>query len=227
MPVFDGWHKTMLYDLFSNNGCKDKTISILPSCDMLALPCREIKINIQSAPSEAPADFGINNNGASNQDVQITPSDEAVSVAPDITEDAGAENHYNSPASSEDAFAAEVIRLVNEERAKAGLSLLAESQILDRAAFVRCGEIMTEFSHTRPDGSSCFTALQDAGAVYSRAGENIAIGQTSPAQVVQAWMDSPGHRANILNEGFRYIGVSARPDPAGYGGYAWVQVFSD
>jgi len=87
------------------------------------------------------------------------------------------------------------------------------------AAQVRAKEIKTSFSHTRPDGRSCFTALDEAGASYMGAGENIAIGQRTPEQVVNDWMNSEGHRKNILNSNFKYIGV-------GVDGTAWTQLFT-
>ena len=75
------------------------------------------------------------------------------------------------------------------------------------AAQVRAGELYRSFSLTRPDGRSCFTALREAGASYSGAGENIAYGQRSPEAVMQAWMNSSGHRANILSNKYTKIGV--------------------
>lgn len=137
------------------------------------------------------------------------------------------ENTDTDPVISDLSYADEVVRLVNAERAKAGIAPLIMDDKLYQAATVRCEEIMSVFSHTRPDGSSCFTALQQAEASYSKAGENIAIGQSTPAQVVAAWMDSPGHRANILDPGFSRIGVAVLPAGSGYGGYAWAQFFAD
>ena len=81
-------------------------------------------------------------------------------------------------------------------------------------------DLPTLFDHTRPDGSSCFTALDEAGIRYRAAGENIAYGQRTPEQVVEAWMDSPGHRANILSSYFTAIGVGYRSQ-----GSYWVQLF--
>ena len=75
------------------------------------------------------------------------------------------------------------------------------------AAQVRAEEIVTSFSHTRPNGSSFSTALKEQNVSYRGAGENIAWGQRSPEEVVNAWMNSAGHRANILNERFTTIGV--------------------
>ena len=104
-------------------------------------------------------------------------------------------------------YAAEVVRLVNAERAKQGLSALKVSTTVQSAAQVRAKEIKQSFSHTRPNGSSCFTALTEAGVSYRGAGENIAYGQSTPAAVMNAWMNSEGHRANIMNGSFTTIGV--------------------
>jgi uncharacterized protein YkwD len=105
------------------------------------------------------------------------------------------------------SYAAEVLRLVNIERAKAGLSAFTTNQALSAAANKRAQETAQSFSHTRPNGSSFSTALQEFGVPYRTAGENIAYGQRSPQEVVTGWMNSPGHRANILNANFNKIGI--------------------
>ena len=211
VPIERGLQRIIQERLFSYLQCVDKEFINLTPSD---------KYNLISQNNENCNDI------AQYQDDPSTRPVEKYSPVTNIDNNQ-VKTVNNGTAYAEEVFVAEVIRLVNAERIASGLSPLTESSLLDKAASVRCSEIMTAFSHTRPDGSSCFTALQDAGAVYSRAGENIAIGQSSPAQVVQAWMDSPGHRANIMNEGFRYIGVSARPSEDSYGGYAWVQIFTD
>ena len=114
------------------------------------------------------------------------------------------------------AMAAEVAAQVNAERVKYGLSSLTVSDELTRAACVRASEIVRQFSHTRPDGSSCFTV---SGAAY---GENIAKGQSSADRVMAAWMSSEGHRANILRESYGSIGVCALKVN---GVIYWVQLF--
>lgn len=126
-----------------------------------------------------------------------------------------------------DTYASEVIRLVNEERQKVGLSALSYDAKLAEAAKTRSEEIINSFSHNRPDGRSCFTALAEAGVSYRKAGENIAIGQTTPSQVVKAWMDSPGHKANILSENYTRIGIGVTVSSGSYQGYAWAQFFAD
>lgn len=117
-----------------------------------------------------------------------------------------------APDSSEDSvqdtsFAAQVVKLVNEERKKAGLSELTVDLKVQSAANVRAKEIVSSFSHTRPDGRQFSTALTEAGVSFRGSGENIAWGQRTPEAVMQAWMNSSGHRANILNAGYTSIGV--------------------
>ena len=121
-----------------------------------------------------------------------------------------------------DAYVTEVVRLVNAERAKAGLSALTVDSAANAAAQVRAREIVSNFSHTRPSGASCFTALREAGVNYRGAGENIAYGQPSAQAVVNAWMNSPGHRANILNAQFTSIGVGHHVQN---GTHYWTQFF--
>ena len=121
-------------------------------------------------------------------------------------------------------YAQEVVRLVNIERVNAGLAPLTLDETLCAAAQVRAKEIDSEFSHTRPDGSSCFTVLKEMGIPYRACGENIAKGSPTPERVVQGWMNSAGHRANILNENFTTIGVGVHEDAAGV--MHWAQMFT-
>ena len=118
-----------------------------------------------------------------------------------------AETVKPQPAEFNSAYEAEVVRLVNAERAKYGLSALSMDSGATNAARVRAKEIVQSFSHTRPDGRSCFTAASDLGVTYRSAGENIAYGYSTPAQVVNGWMNSEGHRKNILSASYSKIGV--------------------
>ena len=101
----------------------------------------------------------------------------------------------------------QVVSLVNIERAKVGLPTLTMSEDLNKAAQIRAKETVQSFSHTRPNGSSFSSVLKENGISYRGAGENIAWGQRTPEAVVKAWMNSEGHRANILNKNFTAIGV--------------------
>ena len=105
------------------------------------------------------------------------------------------------------AYEAEVLRLVNVERAKTGLAPLVRDDGAEKVAYLRAKEIVQSFSHTRPDGRSCFTAASDLGVSYRTAGENIAYGYATPEQVVNGWMNSEGHRKNILSASFTKIGI--------------------
>lgn len=142
----------------------------------------------------------------------------------------GSENNGNNntskpdnSVSSESRYISEVVRLVNAERAKEGLAALQMDSSLNSAAQVRAKEIVTSFSHTRPNGSNCFTALSEAGIKYNGSGENIAYGQKTPAEVVNAWMNSAGHRANIMSSKFTKIGVGCHNSN---GTYYWSQFFT-
>ena len=122
--------------------------------------------------------------------------------------------------------AKEVVRLVNEERAKEGLPALKNNYgALTRAAQKRATELPQRFdsTHARPDGSAWHTVLKDYNVRYTFAGENIAYGHKSAAQVVQAWMDSPGHRKNILGK-FTHIGVGIHEEN---GRLNWSQEFAN
>lgn len=124
---------------------------------------------------------------------------------------------------SMDTYSLQVVKLVNEERMKAGLSPLTVDAMVVNAAEIRAKELETSFSHTRPNGSDFSAALTSAGVQYKRAGENIAYGQKSPDQVMLGWMNSAGHRANILNGNFTSIGIGHYRNAAGVD--YWTQLF--
>ena len=105
------------------------------------------------------------------------------------------------------AYEADVLRLINAERAKYGLSPLVSDKGATEVAHLRAKEIVKSFSHTRPDGSSCFTAAKELGISYRQAGENIAYGYPTPQKVVEGWMNSEGHRKNILSSSFSKAGI--------------------
>lgn len=124
----------------------------------------------------------------------------------------------------EHAYVLRIVELVNEERAKAGLNPLTLQKNVTAAAQVRAVETETLFSHTRPNGTSFSTALKEAGVSYRGSGENIAWGQKTPEQVMQGWMNSAGHRANILNSKYTSIGVGYHQNAAGVN--YWSQLFT-
>ena len=120
------------------------------------------------------------------------------------------------------AYEAEVIRLVNAERAKQGLKTLTANWELSRVARYKSQDMVDNkyFAHNSPTYGTPFQMIRNFGISFRTAGENIAYGQRTPRAVVNAWMNSSGHRANILNASYTQIGV-------GYvaGGHYWTQMF--
>lgn len=121
-------------------------------------------------------------------------------------------------------YANQVLQLVNQERAKAGLSAFTTNSALTAAANKRAQETKQSFSHTRPNGTSFSTVFKEFGISYRTSGENIAYGQRSPQEVVNGWMNSAGHRANILNGNFNKIGIGVYESN---GTIYWAQLFTN
>lgn len=117
-----------------------------------------------------------------------------------------------------------VLLLTNRERLKGGLDPLTTTDFLQEVGDVRADEITVHTEHERPDGTDCFTALDEDKHPFFEVGENIAAGQRSPEEVVESWMNSSGHRANIMHKSFRHMGAGYAQRNAGYGKY-WVQFF--
>lgn len=119
----------------------------------------------------------------------------------------------------------EVIRLINQERAKQGLPALTENWELSRVARYKSQDMIDKgyFAHQSPTYGSPFDMMESFGLKFSAAAENIAYGQRTAAEVVKAWMNSPGHRANILSRSYRYTGVGAAKKANGT--LYWTQMF--
>ena len=130
--------------------------------------------------------------------------------------------HIPRKDSAVSAYEQEVIRLVNEIRVQNGLKALTYNWELGRVARYKSQDMRENgyFSHTSPVYGSPFQMMKSFGISYRSAGENIAKGQKSPEAVVDAWMSSSGHRANILNASFTEIGVGYVAD-----GRYWTQMF--
>lgn len=123
------------------------------------------------------------------------------------------------------AYYSEILELVNNIRAEAGVSPLTLDMTLCQAATVRAIEMDNTgvFSHTRPDGTDCWSVFKLYGITYRTCGENIAMGQRTPAQVVESWRNSPGHYANMVKAGFGKLGVGMSNSNRIY----WVQMFTN
>ncbi|MGD6833951.1 CAP domain-containing protein [Sutcliffiella halmapala] len=142
--------------------------------------------------------------------------------APQQQAEAPAENKTEQTASAVSEFEKKVVELTNAERAKQGLAPLELDEELSKVAKEKSNDMKKNnyFAHNSPTYGSPFDMMKQFGVEYRTAGENIAMGQQSPEEVVNAWMNSEGHRANIMNGEFTHIGVGHVED-----GNYWTQMF--
>ncbi|AXU65421.1 CAP domain-containing protein [Clostridioides difficile] len=137
------------------------------------------------------------------------------------------DDNNNSGSTSENfsAYQKEVVDLVNVERAKAGLNPLTLDSSISNVATKKSQDMIDNnyFSHNSPTYGSPFDMLKKFGISYKTAGENIAMGQKTPKEVVNAWMNSEGHRKNIMNPNFSKIGVGVAQKSGG--SIYWTQIF--
>ena len=119
----------------------------------------------------------------------------------------------------------EVIRLVNVERVKYGLAPLAKNWQASRVARMKSQDMITNkyFAHNSPVYGSPFNMMENFGLRFSAGAENIAMGQRTPQEVVNTWLNSPGHRANIMSRTYTEIGVGAAKSSNGT--LYWTQMF--
>mgnify|MGYP001335050061 CR=1 FL=1 len=173
----------------------------------VAAPKTEVKVE---QPKEEQKDE-VKSEPVEQAPVQEQKAEPAPAPAPVVTVS-------SSPAAT---WELEIARLTNIERQKAGLSILKYNTSLEAGAKIRAQEIITHFSHTRPDGSRFFTAFGDLQ--YQNIGENLGSGFRTPESIVNAWMNSESHRANILKPEYQEISVAITKDADGK--YRWVQIF--
>lgn len=168
-------------------------------------------------------DFTVNWNGNDNKvEIETPPSSDSIENENKPVQD---ENQDSMISVSE--YELKVLELVNIEREKNGLSALTWNSKLAEVARTHSMDMAERnfFSHTNPDGKSPFDRIKAYGISYSRAAENIAVGQSTPEEVVESWMNSEGHRANILNSSFTSLGVGYHKSNSGYKHY-WTQCFT-
>lgn len=163
------------------------------------------------------------NNAQANTQTESKPSTPSTQNKPGTQTTQNTQTTSNNSVSNTvSAYETEVLNLVNIERQKAGLSSLKMDEALRNVARKKSEDMRIKgyFSHTSPTYGSPFDMMKQFGISYTMAGENIAMGQRTPQEVVTAWMNSSGHRANILKSGYTHIGV-------GYdvNGNYWTQMF--
>ena len=162
---------------------------------------------------------GKSNKTAGQFEEKASETETKTASKPNTTVKEGASS--SQTAASSEAY--EVLALVNKYRKENGLSDLTMNENAVKAANVRAEEISRSFSHTRPDGRAFYTALDAVGLTKGNRGENIASGYKTPADVMTAWMNSSGHRANILSKSYKEIGIGVYKDNTGR--LNWVQLF--
>ena len=209
------------YAIYSKIKADDKWSKIITVKDTSSFidvnPCVDCTnyYSVRGYSSSTKAYGIMNKTGVS---IYVKDSDEVrptITPEPTETPDPDDEVDHATP----EQKAQEVFKLVNTERMKAGLQPYKYDLRLEKAAMVRAKEIAVKFSHIRPDGRNSSTAVSEAGAGCP-SGENIGMGTSSAPEIMQAWMDSPGHKIAILSKSSTHIGV-------GYYEGHWVQVFSD
>ena len=121
-----------------------------------------------------------------------------------------------------------MLELVNIERANAGVAPLVLDEALCNAANMRAIEMdrTGEFSHTRPGGRECFTVVDYCNIGYMMCGENIAAGQPTPEEVMNSWLGSAGHKANILSPEYTKMGLGYSTGGGGEYRHYWAQEFA-
>ena len=157
-------------------------------------------------------------------EILLIPKDSDV-----VLDDTGKESYIKGTvaASGYTIQAQEVVALTNAYRQQNGVyNNLTLDPVLTRAADIRAKEIVENFDHTRPNGTSCFTVLDEVDYAWLMVGENIAAGYPTSESVMTGWMNSEGHRNNILNSSFNRIGVGYYANPEKPYRYYWVQLFS-
>ena len=205
--------------------CEGKITNI--TCDDLqtlisGIGCPEEDTDIPSDDSNVVAPEEDNDTPSCDSDIippvqdNDTPSEDSGITPPEQDNDNPSEDL------SLHEYEKEVIRLVNEIRVKNGLGELVADEELSRVARIKSQDMKDNdyFSHTSPVYGSPFDMMKSFGISYKSAGENIARGQMTPQAVVTGWMNSPGHRANILNASYNRIGVGYVAD-----GNYWTQMF--
>ena len=157
------------------------------------------------------------NNGTNNNNQDNNINDDSSQEKPNDSNKPMEDNNSNSSVSS---IEQEVVNLVNIERQKAGLAPLKIDTELSKVARLKSEDMKNKgyFSHTSPTYGSPFDMLKQFNITYKTAGENIAKGQKTAKDVVNAWMNSEGHRKNILSKSFTHIGV-------GHSSNHWTQLF--
>ncbi|RDY23862.1 sporulation protein [Romboutsia maritimum] len=200
-----------------NSNCINK-----PSAPGTATDKNEYNSGSTEKPVTTP-DNNQNNSGSTEKPATTSDNNQNNSVSTEKP-DSNTGNNEQS-AGNFAAFQQEVLRLVNIERNNRGISSLVLNSSLSNVATMKSQDMINKnyFDHNSPTYGSPFDMMKQFGISYKTAGENIAMGQSTPKEVVTAWMNSEGHRKNILNSSFTDIGVGVAKNSNGT--IYWTQMF--
>lgn len=222
-------------EVASEQADSDKQTATKPAESTTQKPSESVSANTTQKPSATPSTSTSQQPSASpsTDTTPDTPSSEPADSSDNVADANDIESKINSEAEINASkymnYYQEVLRLVNEIRAEAGVQPLTLDTTLCRAASMRAVEMDYNniMSHTRPDGSDWWTVLDSYGASYGTCGENVAAGYRTPASVVTGWKNSPGHYSNMINASFTKLGVGYSSAGVGDYGHYWCQLFSN
>ena len=176
-----------------------------------------VPVEEQSTPEATPSSIALEETPTPDPTDQVEPSSAPTTIPPATSTPLPTATETQVPPTFAGGcapelnrgFESEVIRLINQERGKEGLAPLVEQSQLTQAARLHSQDMACNqfFSHVSPTAGDVIARVTAQGYSYSAVGENIAAGQADPSSVVQAWMNSTGHRANIMNATYTQIGV--------------------
>lgn len=224
-------YKVQLSELLQANWDISNPNFIFPGQEV-SIPTEETQ---DSGEAEEPSFEEVNveeqdSENAGSKEANEDVNGEEVTTEEATTEEANTEEANTEETSTEESselseFEQEVVRLTNVERENQGLAPLQIDEEVSKVARIKSEDMRDQnyFSHQSPTYGSPFDMLSSYDVSYRSAGENIAAGQQTPEQVVQGWMNSQGHRENIMNSGYTHIGVG-HVEGGSYGHY-WTQMF--
>ena len=216
------------------NGVKYK-LPLTPSCPNVPSKPESTPNNPSTTPQQKPESTPSTPSTTPQQKPESTPSTPSTTPQqkPESTPSTPSTNPEQKPESTPEqkpstdfsSYQQQVLDLVNAERTKRGISALTLDSNLSSVATKKSQDMVNKnyFDHTSPTYGSPFDMMKQFGISYRTAGENIAKGQKTPQEVVTAWMNSEGHRKNILNPNFTNLGVGITKDSKGT--TYWTQMF--
>ena len=208
------------------NGVKYK-LPLTPSCPNVPSKPESTPNNPSTTPQQKPESTPSTPSTTPQQKPESTPSKPSTTPQqkPESTPSKPSTTPDQKPSTDFSSYQQQVLDLVNAERTKRGISALTLDSNLSSVATKKSQDMVNKnyFDHTSPTYGSPFDMMKQFGISYRTAGENIAKGQKTPQEVVTAWMNSEGHRKNILNPNFTNLGVGIAKDSKGT--TYWTQMF--